>query len=139
MANMEKPKTGEENWFGELPKDEASKKKMEEIFPAGEMTSSAKRSETDTDPAKWFEESAKEKPKQEVEFFPVEKSKPLTEEDIFGMEASKKKEADKQEVQKRLDQLDKELKDIFSGKDESEVASANEIEEARKRLEKEAA
>ncbi len=81
-----------------------------------------------------------EKPKEsklEEEFFPVGKPKPITEEDIWGTEAAKKKNAEKAEVQERLHQLDKELKDIFAGKEESEVSSASEIEEARARLEKE--
>lgn len=84
-------------------------------------------------------EIANKETKPAEEFFPVEKPKPLTEEDIWGLEAGKKKEAEKAEVKKRLDQLEKEIGDAFAGKEESEVASANEIEEARRRLEKEAA
>ncbi len=85
------------------------------------------------------EEAAKKESKPEEEFFPVEKPKSLTEEDIWGLESGKKKEAEKAEVKKRLDQLENEIKDVFAGKNESEVSSASEIEEARKRLEKEAA
>ncbi len=85
------------------------------------------------------EEAARKESKPVEEFFPVEKSKPITEEDIWGLEAGKKKEAKKEETRQRLEAVKKEMEDIFAGKEESEVASANEIEEARKRLEKEAA